>query len=372
MGGRGLVADSVVNPALEKVLAVTAEHAGRCDAEAAFPVEALEALRDSGLLALPVAGSVRDVVDVTLRLGREDMSVAMIYAMHCQQAFALVRHAPALVDRIRSGRVYLASVTTEKGKGGHLLSSESTVDWVDGSLRIDRDAPIVTGGVHADAFLVTVLAPDATSPTQVSLVYADRSQLDVVEVLGGWDPLGMRATHSVPMRLAGTVPAAQVVGEPGGFRDVVATTFGPLAHLGWAAAWLGAASGAFSRVLGLVRGSRQFDPSSELLLTRIAQVRGRLEVVHALLRHTLDADFSTGAGQMLVNTLKVRAASECFAAVDELVELVGLRHGYLRSSDLALERTFRDLRSASLNYSNDRLLLANGALALLDRQVRLA
>ncbi len=360
-----------MTPALEKVLAVTAEHAGRCDDEAAFPVEALEALRDSGLLALPVMGSVRDVVDVTLRLGREDMSVAMIYAMHCQQAFALVRHAPALVDRIRSGRVYLASVTTEKGKGGHLLSSESTVDWVDGSLRIDRDAPIVTGGVHADAFLVTVLAPDATSPTQVSLVYADRSQLDAVEVLGGWDPLGMRATHSVPMRLAGVVPAAQVVGTPGGFRDVVAATFGPLAHIGWAAAWLGAASGAFSRVLGLVRGSsRQFDPSSELLLSRIARIRGRLEVVNALLRHTLDADFSAGSGQMLVNTLKVRAATECFAAVDEMVELVGLRHGYMRSSDL--ERVFRDLRSASLNYSNDRLLLANGALALLDRQVRLA
>lgn len=360
-------------PALEKVLTVTAEHAGRADVEAAFPVEALEALRDSGLLALPVTGSVRDVVDVTLRLGREDMSVAMIYAMHCQQAFALVRHAPALVDRIRSGRVYLASVTTEKGKGGHLLSSESTVDWVDGSLSIDRDAPIVTGGVQADAFLITVLAPDATTPTQVSLVYADRSQLSSIEVRGGWDPLGMRATHSVPMRLAGVVPAAQVVGEPGGFRDVVAATFGPLAHIGWAAAWLGAASGAFSRVLGLVRGSgRQFDPSSELLLARVARIRGRLDVVHALLQHTLGADFSVGAGQLLVNTLKVQAAEQCYAAVDEMIELVGLRHGYMRGSDLALERVFRDLRSASLNYGNDRLLLANGSLALLDRQVRLA
>lgn len=359
-------------PALEKVVAVTAEHAARADAEAAFPVEALEALRDSGLLALPIVGSVRDVVDVTLRLGREDMSVAMIYAMHCQQAFALVRHAPGLVDRVRGGRVYLASVTTEKGKGGHLLSSESTVDWVDGSLRIDRDAPIVTGGVHADAFLITVLAPDATSPTQVSLVYADRSQLSSVEVLGGWDPLGMRATHSVPMRLAGVVPAAQVVGTPGGFREIVASTFGPLAHIGWAAAWLGAASGAFSRVLGLIREGRSFDPSSELLLSRVARIRGRLDVVHALLQHTIAADFSAGPGQLLVNTLKVQAAEQCYAAVDEMIELVGLRHGYLRSSALGLERVFRDLRSASLNYGNDRLLLTNGSLALLDRQVRLA
>jgi acyl-CoA dehydrogenase len=33
--------------------------------------------------------------------------------------------------------------------------------------------------------------------------------------------------------------------------------------------------------------------------------------------------------------------------------------------------TFRDLRSASLNYANERLLSANGALTLLDRNARL-
>jgi acyl-CoA dehydrogenase len=145
-----------------------------------------------------------------------------------------------------------------------------------------------------------------------------------VSVLGGWDPLGMRATHSVPMRLTGAVPVTQIVGAPGGFRDIVTATFGPLAHLGWAAAWLGA------------------------------------------------ADLSAPPVRMLVNTLKVQAASQCFQAVDQLVEVVGLRHGYLRGSALGLERVFRDLRSASLNYADDRLRLANGVAVLLDPEVRLA
>lgn len=376
---------------LDGVLAVTKEHAERTDADATFPVEALDALRDSGLLGLVVpaeyggmGGAIADMLDVTLALAREDMSVAMIFAMHCQQALTLVRHAgtelaAAVLPEIGRGRVYLGSVTTERGTGGHLLTSESATQGDDTYLKIDRDAPIVTGGPHADAYLVTALTPDATSPGQVSLVYAGRDQVDV-DVLGGWQPLGMRATFSVPMRLAGQVPVGQVVGKPGGFREIVTGTFGPLAHLGWSAAWLGTAAGALARVVGHLRGAsgrKQFDTTSELLLTGLAKVRGRIDTVHALLRHTLSvvdssADLGAPPAQLLINTLKTVAAEQCYTAVDELIELVGLRHGYLTGSPLRLERALRDLRSASLNYGNNRLYLANGSLALLDQQVRLA
>jgi len=375
--------------ALAEVLSATAEHAAETDATAEFPLDALNAMRSTGLLGRVVPAEyggggwgIDDVLAVTMRLARADLSVALIFAMHCQQAITVVRHARGalrerLLTELGRGKCYLASVTTERGKGGHLLSSESKVAAEAGWLRIDRDAPVVTGGVHADGYLITVLAPDASSPNQVSLVYGARDQLEV-SVLGGWDPLGMRATHSVPMRLRGQVPADQVVGQPGGFRDIAATTFGPLAHLGWAAAWLGAATGAFSRAVGHLRserGRRQFDPSSELLLTRVARIRGRLDLVHALLRHTAGVfavtEPSAPPAQLLINTLKVQAAEQCFAAIDEMVELLGLRDGYLRGSPLFLEQVFRDLRSASLNYSNDRLNLANGSLALLDQQVHL-
>jgi acyl-CoA dehydrogenase len=135
-------------------------------------------------------------------------------------------------------------------------------------------------------------------------------------------------------------------------------------------------------VLTLLRspdGRRQFDLSSELLRTRLARVRLDLDVTAALLRQVLadehavrcGADVEDPAIQLRLNGLKVFAAERTFAAVDQLVQLVGLRHGYRRDSALPLERIFRDLRSASLNYANERLLLANGALALFDREVRL-
>jgi acyl-CoA dehydrogenase len=279
---------------------------------------------------------------------------------------------------VAAGQIYLASVTTEPGKSGSILTSKSAVHYADGLWHLDRDAPIVTGGAFADGFLITALTPGATSPAQVDLVYAARDQL-TVEVTGGWQPLGMRATHSIPMRLTGAVPEWQVLGERGGFHDMARQVFLPLTYLGWSAAWLGTAAGALSRVVQHFRtaGRGQLDPNSGLTLARLAGVRERLDVVHSLLRHTLEVveaaqDVSAPPVQLLLNTLKARAADECFAAVHELIELVGLRHGYLSDSALFLERCFRDMRSASLNFGNDRLRLANGSLALLDAGVHLA
>ncbi|MEE1942751.1 acyl-CoA dehydrogenase family protein [Streptomyces sp. TRM 70361] len=373
---------------LEQIRPVVREHAARTDRDASFPVEALEALRRSGLLGLLVpvrygglGGTTSDMLAVAGGLSRECVSVGMIYAMHCQQVAALTGHASeelraALLPRVARGGLYMGSVTTEPGKGGHLLTSSSPLGGDASVLRLERTAPVVTGGAHADGFLVSMAAPDAASPNRVSLVYADRDQLEIT-VTGGWNPLGMRATHSVPMRLAGDIPARQVVGGPGGFRDIVLRTFAPLAHVGWAACWLGAADGALARVVRLLRAERdRRDLGSELLLRRLSRARQHLDTVHAVLRHATGVledpatDVTSPPVQLLLNAVKLTASEKCPAAVDELIELTGMFHGYLRDSPLALERTLRDLRSAPLNYSNDRLHAADGALVLMDRDVR--
>lgn len=374
----------------DQVAAVAAEHLARTDRDAAFPVEALEEMRRTGLLGLLVprnhgglGGTTEDVVTASIALGRIDMSVAMIFAMHCQQVAAVVRYGnerlrEELLPEIAAGRIYLASVTTEAGKGGHLLSSESALAAREGELLLDRFAPIVTGGEYADGFLVTTQSPAPASPNQVSLVYAHRDQL-TVERSGDWQPLGMRASHSVALRLTGAVPAHQVVGGHGDFRTIVTTVFGPMAHLGWSACWLGTAAGALSRVVKLLRGPQsrgRVNLDSELLLTRLSRSRQRLDAVHALLDRARQVvatadDLSVPRVQLLLNGLKITAAEECYQVVEGLVDAVGMRHGYLKDSPTRLEHSLRDLRSAALNYSNDRLHLVDGKLALLDPEVRL-
>jgi acyl-CoA dehydrogenase len=376
---------------VRQVLPILREQATAVDEQAQFPVAGLDALRRSGLMGLLVpaaygglGGTLRQLTQVSAELGGACVSTAMIWAMHCQQAAALVAHGgPELrervLPRIADGEIYLASVTTEKRKGGHLLSADSPLERCDGRLVISRDAPIVTGGRYADGFLITARDGADAPPSAVSLVYADSADLTVTTG-GEWNPMGMRGTHSGPLHLDGSVPASQLVGAPGGFRTVAVHTFAPYGHIGWAACWLGAARGAFSRFLHLARstdGRRQFDLRSDLLRARVARIRLELDTAAAMLAQTIrdveqSPDLEEPTVQMRLNGLKVLAAERSFAVVDHLVEMVGLRHGYMRGASVGLEQVFRDLRSASLNYGNDRLLAANGALALMDREVRLA
>ncbi|GAB3677971.1 acyl-CoA dehydrogenase family protein [Saccharopolyspora tripterygii] len=379
-----------VDELADDVATVAERYVAETDHEARFPVAALEELRRTRLLGLLVpvehgglGGDIADVLRVGIRLGRADMSLAMIFTMHCQQVAAVVDYArepvrEELLGRIGRGEEYLASVTTEVGTGGHLLNAESALGGDERNLDIDRFAPIVTGGAHADGFLITMRAAEDVSPNQVSLVYAHRDQL-VASGSGDWQPMGMRASHSIALQLTGRVPAHQIIGQRGGFADISGAVFAPMAHLGWSAAWLGTAAGALSRVLRLVRsedGRKKFDTKSELLLTRLSQARRRLDSVNAMLWRTEELvrtgrDLSTPRHQLLLNALKITAADECHAAVEDLVAAVGLRHGYMKNSPTRLELALRDLRSAALNFSNDRLHLAGGRLALMDPEVHL-
>lgn len=372
---------------------LAAAEAAKVDERGEFPMAALTALRHTRLLGLMVpaefgglGGGPADLVRVTRRLARGCLSTALVFTMHSQQVETIARHGGTslrarLLPAIAAGEVYLASVTTERSGGGHLLSSAETIVSEDDGWSLRRDAPIVTGGRHADGFLIKTGVEEAVG-TGVSLVYADRDQL-TVETGAPWRSMGMRGVENVSMTLTGTVPADQLVGAPGGFRAIAVETFAPAAHLGWSAAWLGAACGGLSTLVGMIRaGDRtvRVNGRSELAAHRLARIRARLEAVGAYLHTAVEEVTSRRARgetldrpavQIHLNTLKVLAAEHTHAAVDEMITLAGMRAGYLTDSPVPLERLSRDLRSASLNYDDARLLAANGALSLFDAAVTL-
>lgn len=381
--------------AIRTAVPLLARHAAEVDEQASFPQEGLQALRSGGLLGLLVprefgglGGGLGELVDAAGQFAGACLSTAMVWAMHCQQTDVLVRFAsPELkarvLPRIARGEVYLGSVTTEVGKGGHLLSAGTPVHLADGMLLLDRNAPIVTGGLHADAFLMTMRASTDATPNSVTLVYAEREQLDVAP-LAKWDALGMRGTQSVGLKLSGSVPALQTVGIPGGFRSIAVESMAPVGHLAWAACWLGTARAALAGLVELARSAdppRGLDIRSDLNAERLARVRGDLELVSAYL-HRVEREVSnlrqygrslSGPDvQIHINMLKIASSELTFRAVDGMIQIAGLNIGYGRGSALPLERYFRDLRAARLTYANDRLLTVNGALTLMDRSVRLA
>jgi acyl-CoA dehydrogenase len=376
------------------MLALLRDNATGIDQTAQFPSDNLAAMRGNGLLGLLVpdayggtGGDLGDLVAIARVLASGCLSTAMIWAMHCQQVDAIVRFGTPklrseILPEIAAGQVYLASVTTEPGKGGHLLTGGAALGADPTAMTVDRVAPIVTGGGYADAFLITMReSPDAPEH-RVTLVCARRNRLEI-QTHGTWNPLGMRGTHSVSARLIGTVAPEHVIGPPGEFRTVAIESMIPAGHLGWAACWLGAAHSALAEVLRLLRSAdrpRGFDSRSDLASERLARARIDVELVDAYLGRITDevlahrrsgSSLGDPATQIHLNNLKVVASELTFRAVDRLIQIVGLSNGYSRDAAVPLERHFRDLRSASLNYSNDRLLAVTGALSLLDQAAQM-
>ena len=178
----------------------------------------------------------------------------------------------------------------------------------------------------------------------------------------------MRESASVSLRICAEVPESYVVGGPGAFDRIVSESFGPYAHLGWAAAWLGAAAECSQRLIDEIRSARPLREKvmgNDLSLARLAEARSDLDAVHDCIERVIGAyergeAETAGLTAVWVNDLKVVSSTRCLSAVNKMMEIGGLQHGYMRASRTRIERTFRDLRSASMNFSNDRLVTANG------------
>jgi acyl-CoA dehydrogenase len=381
---------------VDPVAPVLRAHAAGHDESATFPRESVEALRRNGLMGLLVpaeyGGPQADLatfVEVAQGLSAHCLSTGQIWAMHCFQVDAIVRYGSPelksdLLPRVVAGEVYIASVTSERGRKADLFNASSPLD-VDGDrVVIDRAAPVVTGGDHADGYLITMRASPTARESDVSLVYADRAELRT-ETVGEWNALGMRATESIGMTLKGSVPTHNVVGGPGRFAEIARESMVPISHLGWSACWLGAARGAMSDLVRWTAKSgsgrsRGDGGRSDLFYERIGRIRVALELVSAYLTRVREeverarrenATLDSPRSQVQLNTLKIATADLTFQAVNHMMDLAGLRGGYLKDSELALERHFRDLRSASMNHANDTLTVGVGALSMLDRGVTL-
>ncbi len=356
-----------------------APRAAEIDEHGTFPAENLRGLHAAGLMGvfLPRSlggpdASVRCFAEIAAVLGGACASTALVWAMHGQQLASLVDHAAVShvgwLERVaRHGRL-IGSVTTDREGGAELGVTGQPLVVEGDRLRLRRDAPVVTGGAHAAFHLVTMRAGPDSPPTATRLV-AVAAENGTVEELGAWDAMGMRGTHSVPMRFDVLVEPGQVLDVA--FGELARRTMVPVGHVGWAAAWLGVARGCFQRVCAAVRGGT-FGGGvhrSDVLFERLAEARLDLDLLESIVVRTADeVDRCRRDGgvpdTVLVNNVKLAGARLSLRSVNTQIELVGMRGGYRRHGSLGLERAYRDLRAAGLMYHDDRLRMANGRLVL--------
>jgi acyl-CoA dehydrogenase len=380
--------------AAQRCAQIAAQYADPVDRQARFPVEAFDALKRERLLSAMVparfggAGlSLADVASICEILAEGCASTAMVYAMHQIQVACIEEHGSDtpwhqnMLTQLVEQQWLLASATSEETIGGNMRTSACAVE-LDGDLfRIEKLAPTISYGAHADGILVTARRTAESAAADQVLIVALRDETEL-EKRGGWDSMGMRGTCSEGFRLVATGLAAQILPTP--FAEIADQTMLPVSHTLWAAVWTGVATDAVNRAKAFFRAQARSKPGSVPPAgIRLAEAVGLLQMMQARLSVALDAARAAhqakhGASQadaplsaMLgfasdMNTLKTSISSTALLVVQEVLMICGMA-GYKNGTEYSVGRHLRDLHSAPLMINNDRIAQNTASLLLAQR-----
>lgn len=370
---------------------VVASHADDVDKEARFPREAVAALREAKALSALVptelggaGASLEAVAAACFELGRRCGASGMVFAMHQIQVACLVDHGMGsgwfddYLREIVGEQRLIASITSEVGTGGDMGRSVAAVSVPDagGTATFEKEAPTVSYGEHADAFLTTARrAPDAEPGDQVA-VLTRREQMEM-EPQGSWDPLGMRGTCSPGFVAKATFASEQIL--PVEFSTVSAETMTPVSHILWSHVWLGIATDAFDRARAFVRAAAKRRPGEPLpAAIRLSELMSELSLLRAevalALREYSDlhrrdrARLAEMATILRFNNLKIAASEQAPRVCQEALGVCGIV-GYKNDTPFSVGRHLRDAMSARLMVANERIHATDANLLLIAKEV---
>lgn len=363
---------------------VAAKHATDVDTNSRFPHETFAALRQAKLLSAAVPKQFGGAGAGMLELGHQCAALAhgcgssaMVLAMHHIQVACIARHGVGsafferyMRENLVARQELIASITSENGTFGDTRSSICAVEVAGDQMKLEKDATTVSYGEHADAQLVTCRkAPDAANSDQV-LVLFTKGQYSLNQT-GTWDTLGMRGTCSPGAKFSGAGSAEQIV--PGSFADSSAQTMVPYSHILWSALWWGIASDAIGRAAQFVRAEARKKPGTvPPNATRLARAHVELQAM----RHNWEScaiEFDELAGDrapldqmswaLRMNQLKMSCSEMAPKLVHEALQIIGIM-AYKNDSKFSVGRHYRDVLSAALMVSNERIAGKSASMLL--------
>lgn len=343
------------------------------DKNSRFPIEAFDALREASLLSVLIprelggdSATVAQVAEIAFELGRHCASTGLIYAMHQSQVASLVRHGRSDSTReylaeMAQSQLLLASATTELGVGGDVRTSVCTVEREGSAIRLEKMAPVISYGQHADAILATARRAPESPPNDQVLVLCRPPALKL-EPISGWDTLGFRGTCSLGFKLVAGGDASCILDDA--YADISSQTMLPVSHILWSSVWLGLATAAADRARAFVRAEARkkpgvTPPSALRLAELIAQLQRMEELVRGSARRydqqSDDVDMLSSFGfAIAMNSLKVSASTMVVDIVNRAMLILGMA-GYREDSPHSLGRILRDAHGAAIMVNNDRI-----------------
>ena len=357
------------------VTAVAASEADDVDRGARFPQKAIDAARTQRLLGVQIpqafggdGASIFDITDMCYALGRACSSTAMIFAMHQTKVACLVRHGAgsayheALMRRVASEQMLLASSTTEGQNGGNIRFSSAAVEHAGTEISLVRNATVISYGAQADG-IVTIARRDSDAAGSDQVLLAITKDDYTLERSVEWETLGMRGTCSAGFELKFKGSSEQIF--PEGYDKIHAQTMTPVAHLCWSSAWAGIAAAAVARAQAFIRKAArsaggQMPPGA----AHFNSARMKLAELRAIITANLDnyaahehdeRVLSSIDFQSSINLLKVEASELAVETVMSAMRACGLA-GYRNDGDFSVGRLLRDVLSSPIMINNDRIL----------------
>ena len=337
------------------------------DESASHPWESWNDLWEAGFLAATVpaayGGGWTDMttyVMVVEALSQGCTSSAMTLHMHSVVQMFIGALATADQKRrfyaevVDGGKLFGSWGSEPEARGGTTVARGTSVAPVDGGgYVVDGRKHFCTmaGAAHRYMVHCTMQGYDGLDGYQMVLVPHDAPGM---EIDGGWDTLGMRATVSPSVLFQECAVSADcLLGEPGEpLKAGVGYGFG----LGYAAVYIGAAQRALDFTVEYCK-THTFAPDPEplshsLIVQRaVAEMTTALRGARLLLRESASRWNSADAETRLVmaSRAKYLATQASLMVTSRCVQTVGGRSAHRTAP---LERLFRDVRTATLMPPN--------------------
>ena len=368
-----------------------ATHAAAVDAEARFPTETINALREVRALSAPVPRelgglgcNMRELTELCSTLAQGCGSSSMVLAMHYIQVACIARHGlqvPQLRQYLQDlvhKQYLLASMTSEVGTYGETRTSICAIQRDAGRFRLDKDATTGSYCAHADGIVVTCRRNSEAAPSDQILVLLRKGDY-TIEQTTSWDTLGMRGTCSPGFKLVSQGTEDQVI--PGSYGDSSSLTMVAYSHILWSSLWWGIAANAVALAAEYVRGVARKTPGVvPPTAVRLAEAYESLQVLRhswlALadefdamnLRPTGLEELRAMGWALRMNTLKVTASESAPKIVLQALQITGIL-GYKNDSKFSLGRQLRDTLSGSLMISNERITAKSASMLLVLKDI---
>ncbi len=350
------------------------------DREARFPSETINALRElrfmGAIIPKELGGlglGISEVSGICQALGQYCASSAMVYAMHQIQVACIARHGRTpffrdYLSELAREQSLIASATSEVNIGGDVRTSSCAVECDGDVFTLAKQAPVISYGEHADAFLITARRNSDAAPSDQVLVLARRAEVELAPT-SGWDALGFRGTCSPGFKLRASGHVDQIL--PVEFAEISGQTMLPVSHILWSSLWSGIATDAVGRARTFVRGEarkkpgvispgalRAADASSSLQ----AMKANISECVREYERSLDDREAPSQLGFAIrMNNLKVASSKAVVDIVGQAMLIAGMA-GYKVDSPLSIGRHLRDAYGAMLMINNDRIGAATASM----------